>query len=204
MRVSEVQACPHRPVAPRARCAPIGRLRRAVAGLVAVAAAGTVWAQAMQATPDQVKAAYLHKFAAYVEWPSGTFADSAAPVVVGVVNAQAVHAEMTRLIEGRPVQGRPMVVRPVAAERAQEGVHILYVGSDTPGSAQKILPLYRDRPVLTVTDAPDGIADGAVLGFVLDAQRVRFQASLPAAHRAGLTLSSRLLAVADRVVGVQP
>ena len=36
------------------------------------------------------------------------------------------------------------------------------------------------RPVLTVTDAPSGLADGSALNFVLADGRVRFEASLPA------------------------
>ena len=62
------------------------------------------------------------------------------------------------------------------------------------------MPALAGRPILAVTDAPTGLADGGALNFVPVQGRVRFEASLPAAERAGLRLSSRLLAVAERVV----
>jgi hypothetical protein len=53
--------------------------------------------------------------------------------------------------------------------------------------------------MLVVTDAPGALRDGSMINFQVVDQRVRFEISLAAAERAGLELSSRLLAAAMSV-----
>jgi YfiR/HmsC-like len=142
-----------------------------------------------------VKAAYLFKFLAYVEWPSSPDDDS--PLIVGVMGAEAVYAALTDVASGRRVGRRPLAIRRVLTPDALDGLHVLHVGREAP-LAPAVRGLQR-RPVLLVTDVPDGLAAGGVLNFVLIDGRVRFEASLAAAERYGLKLSSRLLNVAERV-----
>jgi hypothetical protein len=55
------------------------------------------------------------------------------------------------------------------------------------------------RPVLVVTDSPDGLEQGGMVNFQQVDERLRFEISLPRAEEAGLVLSSRLLSAALRV-----
>jgi hypothetical protein len=178
----------------------IARLRRALAGCLALAALafGAAVCVAEEALEASVKAAYLYKFLAYVDWPPPAFASADAPQVIGVMGSEEILAELQRLVAGRSLNGRPLLARRVAAGDAPEPLHVLYVGQGVRPAAA--LRAVAGRPVLTVADAPGGLADGAVLNFVMVQGKVRFQASLPAAERAGLKLSARLLAVAERVV----
>ena len=54
--------------------------------------------------------------------------------------------------------------------------------------------------VLTVGDGAEFLSRGAAVTFVREGDRVRFDVNLTEAQRAGLTISSRLLRVARRVV----
>jgi hypothetical protein len=54
-------------------------------------------------------------------------------------------------------------------------------------------------PVLTVTESEGALAQGSIINFTLDEQRVRFEVSLYAAELSRIRLNSRLLAVAQRV-----
>lgn len=164
-------------------------------GMLAVA---PLHAGAEEALEASVKAAYLYKFLGYVDWPAGTFASPDAPHVVGVVGADDVHAELLRLVAGRQVNGRGLVVKRIASGDSLDGLQVLYIGRAARASA--LLPQLAGRPVLAVTDVPSGLVEGSALNFVLVQGRVRFEASLPAAERAGIKLSARLLAVAERVV----
>jgi hypothetical protein len=76
---------------------------------------------------------------------------------------------------------------------------MLYVG-DLGLARSPWVQSLRDRPLLLVTDGPGGLEVGGALSFVLVQDRLRFEASLPAIDRAGLKVSSRLLALAQRVV----
>ena len=80
-------------------------------------------------------------------------------------------------------------------------VHLAFVGQE----AWRYLPQWvtacRQYEVVLATDAPNGVAQGAVLGLVTAGQRTRFEASPPAAAQVGVKLSARLLEVAERVWG---
>ena len=166
----------------------------AATGLLAVALpAGPV--EALEAS---VKAAYIYKLLPYVDWPPASFANADAPQVIGVMSGDAVHAELEQLVAERRVNGRALVVRKVAPGDSLEGVHVLYLGRSA--RAPAMMPLVAGKPILIITDAPAGLAEGGAINFILVDGRVRFEAAPAAAERSGLRLSSRLLAVAERVV----
>jgi hypothetical protein len=156
--------------------------------------------QPIAAGADEVKAAYLHRFARYVDWPDSAFASADAPIVFGVAGADAVYAELARLLQGRPPPGRAVVAKKLAPSDPLDGIHVLFVGS----SALAAVPWQQrvqGRPILMVSDGVQGLDGGAALNFVLVQDRLRFEASLPAIERSGLRVSSRLLALAQRVLG---
>jgi hypothetical protein len=62
-----------------------------------------------------------------------------------------------------------------------------------------MLPALEQRPILVVTDSPDGLREGAIINFLVVDEHIRFEIALGAARSAGLTLSSRLLSAALRV-----
>ncbi|MDQ6680523.1 MAG: YfiR family protein [Pseudomonadota bacterium] len=179
-------------------------VRRVSVVLLLVLFIASAGAQPLGASIDEVKAAYIHKFAGYIDWPPRTFADPTSPIVVGVVGANAVFDELTRIAVGRPVQGRPVQVRRLSSTGEAAAVHVLFIGQDVWRDAPAWLAAIKGRPVALITDAPHGAEFGAVLTFVQSNNRLRFEASLPAAEQAGVRLSSRLLAVAERVVGASP
>ena len=161
-------------------------------------ALATLPAAAEEVLEASVKAAYLYKFLGYVDWPPASFPSADTPQVIGVMGADDALAEFQRLTAGRQVDGHSLVARKIGAGDPVEGLHVLYVGRGAKASA--VLPALAGRPILAVTDSPAGLAEGSALNFVMVQGRVRFEASLPAAERAGLKLSARLLSVAERVV----
>lgn len=168
--------------------------------MLASAQPGEAAAQALSAPVDEVKAAYLYRFVGYIEWPEAAFATPSSPLVIGVAAADAVYAELNRVLDGRTAHGRAVVARRLATGDPAEGVQVLFVG-DSALLRSAWLQRMRDRPVLLVSDAPQGLENGSALNFVLVDDRLRFEASLRATERAGLKVSSRLLALAQRVVG---
>ena len=161
---------------------------------------GIAAAQILSAPADEVKAAYLFRFVNYIEWPDTAFASPSSPLVIGVAGADAVYAELSRILAGKTVHGRAVAPRRLAAGDPLEGVHVLFAG-DAGLLRSAWLQRARDRPMLLVSDVPQGLESGSTLNFVRVDQHLRFEASLHAADRAGLKVSSRLLALAQRVVG---
>jgi hypothetical protein len=147
-----------------------------------------------------VKAAFLFKFPAFVEWPQGTFTRPDQPIVIGVMGDDDVAADLEQIAAGRAMDGRPVAVRRLADGTAVSGVQVLYVGARRETRLREILEGV-PGPVLVVTAQPGALRVGSVLNFSEEAGRVRFSASLAAADARGLKLSARLLEVAQAVEG---
>lgn len=169
--------------------------------LVAVAlGAGTGRAAEVDAAlEDKVKAAYLFRMAEYVEWPNSTFPDPQAPIRIAVVGADPMAAVLSRMLVDRAVNGRPFQVRTAKPGDSFAGVHILFVGRNEAASLKLLLAGLRSQPILTVSEVPGALPEGSVVNLVQDGNRIGFEISAVVAERNGLTLSSRLLAVAKRV-----
>ena len=138
-----------------------------------------------------VKAAFLYKFLGYMEFP----ADPGPSLVVGVLGADEVAAELAQITSGRNVGNRSISVRKLAEGDALTGLNLLFVGGDG-ALPEAALRAAEKNGTVTVTERESGLQNGSVINFRLVDDRVRFEVSLPAAERCNVRLSSRLLSVA--------
>lgn len=177
-------------------------LRFWLAGGLLAFASGAVHPQqaTVPARESAVKAAFLYKFGSFVDWPAGTFKRADEPLVIGVMNDEAVAEDLTQLAAGRSVEGRPVQLRMSRDGEIPAGVHVLFVGNVRAARMREILAAV-PGPVLIVSEQPGALAAGSVINFVNDAGRVRFSVSLTSAEARGLRLSARLLGVALDVEG---
>lgn len=165
--------------------------------LLLAAFASQAWAQ--QASEASVKAAFLYKFASYVEWPAATLPNPPSPFVFGVVGSDDVASELERIVPGKSVQGHPAVVRRVKEGEPLSGVHVLFIGRGQ-SNLSALLRASQQPGVLTVTESERGLEMGSAINFVVSGDRVGFEVSVPSAEANGLKISSRMLNVARRVV----
>jgi hypothetical protein len=174
----------------------------ALACVSALLGAPAVFAQAATGSARNiersVKAAFLYKFLGYTEVPAAAFSDPAAPVVIGVVEADDMAADLTRVVAGRTVGTRPIAVRAMKDGDPAAGVHLLFLSASANASAAQI-SRGGQQPLLIVTESDNGLAQGSVINFRIIDQRVRFDVSLAAADKNNVKLSSRLLTVAHQV-----
>lgn len=154
-----------------------------------------LWAQTSDETDEShVKAAFLYKFTSYVDWPDSAFSNADAPFVIGVMGADAMLETLLQLTAGRRVHERPVVVRKIqAGEPMLSNLHVLFVGR------AEALRTEITRPVLTVTETDGSMPPGSMINFLIVDRHVRFEIELPSVEKAGLKMSSRLLAVAQKV-----
>jgi hypothetical protein len=173
---------------------PARALRAALAGLLALSVLCAAPPAAAAAGQERmVKAAFLLKFVGYVEFPAPAAPD--APLVIGVVGAPRVAAELARLA-AHSAGNRTVVVRELGADEALAGIDMLFIGGRESEHAARLLHLAARQGILAVTEFDDGLREGSVINFRLVDERVRFEVSLTAADKAHLKLSSRLLSVA--------
>ncbi len=157
-------------------------------------------AQAAGAAEEyQVKAAFVYKFAAYVEWPKGALESPETPFTVGVVGSDTLAEELVRVVGERRINGRAVVVRKLGLGEPLTGVRMLFIGQSHAPRDLQLQQWAQKRPLLVVAESEGMLEQGAMINFVVAGQRVRFDIALDAVERSGLRLSSRLLAVARRV-----
>ena len=169
--------------------------------LWAMAALATLCAHAQprEVTEAGVKAAFLYKFANYVEWPASAWTAPTAPLVIGVMSSDDVAAELERIAPGRSVNGHPVAVKRVREGDALTGIHLLFIGR-THASLASALRAAREHSVVAVTESERGLELGSSINFVSAGDRVAFEVSLDPVDKAGARISARMLAVARRVV----
>jgi hypothetical protein len=149
---------------------------------------------------QEVKAAYLLNFTRYVDWPAAAFADADAPVNLCVLGESEFGGILRRTVQGRHSRGRPVrVLEPDAPAQATD-CHIAFVAGQ-PHEVRAWLAALRRSPTLTVGDGPDFLGRGGMVAFLNIEETIRFQIDAAAVRRAGLQISSRVLALATRVTG---
>lgn len=147
---------------------------------------------------QQVKAAYLYKFATYAEWPAGAFDGPDSPFVIGVAGSDEVAQLLARFVAGRTVGGHPVEVRRLERGSPLDGLHMLYASGER-GLVSDILAQARGYPVLTVTDSERAFAQGSMINFVIADNKLRFEVALRRVNTGRLRISARMLAAAHRV-----
>jgi hypothetical protein len=104
------------------------------------------------------------------------------------------------LVGKPPVQGKELALVQPANRGEASSCHLLVL-TEQAKPMEEWLKAVQDLPVLTVSDAPEFIARGGMLGLVVEENKVRFEANLEAVQRAKLKLSSQLLKLARVVKG---
>jgi uncharacterized protein DUF4154 len=161
-------------------------------------------AQRAEATEASVKAAFLYKFAGYIEWPESLFTAPDAPFVMGVLGTDEVAADLARIVAGRAIGGHPVVVRRLKESESLKGVHFVFIGKGESARLASILRAAQQQGVLAVTENERGLEWGSAINFLVAEDRVGFEVSLDAAEKSGHRISSRMLQVARRVVAKSP
>lgn len=153
------------------------------------------------ASERNIKAAFLYKFTAYVEWPESAFARPDTPLTFGVMGDEPIAAELARLATGRSVDGRPLAVRRLREGEPLAGLHVLFIGRAEGARIEQISRAAGTRPILIVTESEGALAQGSAINFVVSESRVKFAIAAESAEKRSLKLSSRLLTVAQNMGG---
>jgi len=190
------------PLRPRWWRAVLPRVRLAAVVLL-LAGASMAGAQTARdrASDTLIKAAFLHKFASFVEWPEGSFANATSALRIGVLGDDGVFKDLADTSRDRDRDGRPVQAVRLAPGDALAGFHILYLKGSDARLAEWLARV--PEAVLTVTDSDGPLPRGGVISFFLEEGRVRLGASVEAATRQRLRLNPRLLSAA-RIVQAIP
>lgn len=157
--------------------------------------------QAQSAIPDyQVKAIFLYNFAQFVEWPSTQFDAPDSPFVIGILGKDPFGKYLDETVQGEKVNGHPMVVQRISpAEIGSKKMHIVFINVSDHEQLTSTLESLKSQSVLTVGDAPEFARLGGMIRFSTENNKTKIQINLEVAKEASLSISSKLLRLAEIV-----
>jgi hypothetical protein len=187
-----VEVRPH-----RAQVFGLRRAWRAALACLGVVVLSSSGGSGSQASEYELKAALLHKFVKYVEWPKARFTDASAPIVIGVLGKDPFGDILERTFAGKKHGERPFeLVRFKDVEHAPR-CHVLFVPQEERGQEKRLLQAVAGRSVLVVGESSGFAARGATINFYIEEEkRLRFEINADAAKAEGLAISSDLLKLA--------
>jgi hypothetical protein len=151
----------------------------------------------------ELKVAFLFHFAQFVEWPEETFKDANSPLTYCTIGDDPFHGALDASLNGKTIGARPFRVLHFKRPPEIQGCQVLFVGAEEKRLLPAILEGVRENSVLTVGESEHFVQDGGMIGFLLEENKIRFDVNLEATQKAKLKISSRLLALAKRVIGGQ-
>jgi hypothetical protein len=145
----------------------------------------------------EVKAAFLNDFAQFVEWPTDAFVDAQSPIVIGILGDDPFGDSLREIVRDENVDNRPLVIERYQRVQDIKACQILFISQSENKRLEEILAGLKDRSILTVGDF-DGFAErGGMIRFVTENNKIRFQINVEAAKTVHLTISSKLLRLAE-------
>jgi hypothetical protein len=141
----------------------------------------------------ELKADFLFNFAHFVEWPSDTFADTNAPIVIGVLGDDPFGSILDKIAEGETIQNRKLVIKRSRQVKDLKDCQVLFIGKSERNRLRKIFASLDEASILTVGETAGFAQLGGVTRFFLQGNRLRFEVNLEAARHNGLKISAQLL-----------
>jgi hypothetical protein len=100
-------------------------------------------------------------------------------------------------VRGETIQGRPLAVEHYRRADEIKTCHILFISQSESRHLDEIVRRLKGKPILTVADADRASSTGVIIRFIVENNKIHFRINQAAAKEDDLTLSSKLLRVAD-------
>lgn len=144
---------------------------------------------------EAVKAGFIYNFTKFVVWPSeASTNDDFKLCIIG--NDKFVGG--LDALKGKLVAAKKIVVHHVAKDEVNT-CQMAFIASSKKINIKKTLKKLAELPILTVSDSPEFIRDGGMIGLIRDGRHVAFEVNVTAANAAGIYLSAQLLKLAKTV-----
>lgn len=152
--------------------------------------------QPKAASEYEIKAAYLYNFAKFVDWPPSAFSDPKQPLGICIFGRDPFGHALGDLLLGKAIGEHPVSLGYAKQAPDLAGCQIIFLTASEASRLPEILGSRHIHNVLIVGESEGFATAGGTIQFVLDQNRVRFVINPDAADRAGLKISSKLLALA--------
>ena len=144
----------------------------------------------------EIKIAFIYNIAKYVEWPNDSFKHKDDPLVLVILGDNPFTNHLDK-ISGKPVHNRQLLIREITDKQEIPPCHILYISNSEKNNAKKIISKLADQPILTIAAQKHFINAGGMINLIKQKNKIRFIINPQRAKNSGLSISSRLLKLAN-------
>ncbi len=158
-----------------------------------------LWAQTAISKEDQIKAVCLFNFAQFVVWPPESFTSPDEPFRIGILGDDPFGTFLDETVQGEKVDNHPLVIQRYSRVEDIKNCQILFVSGSENERLTEIFSALKGRNILTVGDREHFIRGGGMVRFFVEGNKIRLRINPEAAKSAGLTISSKILRLAQLV-----
>ena len=152
------------------------------------------------ATPEyQVKAVFLYNIAQFIEWPNDSSANEKSPLIIGILGRDPFGSYLDDTVKGEEINGRPLTIERYANIAAIKQCHILFIHASFAPKLPTIRKSLKGKGILTVSDASNFAKQGGMVRFFEQKNKIRLRINLDAVKAENITISSKLLRLAEIV-----
>jgi len=152
----------------------------------------------MPDTRAVVKALYIYTFATLVEWPkekrSGEF-------VIGVLGDKtSVYEELVKKYSGKSIGTQEIVIENYPEKNMVKTCHILYVTESNTQYMKSLSSQLAPKNTLLVGEQTGALSSGAVVNFIVDGNRQKYEINKKNAKKHNLVIADKLSNLAANVI----
>ena len=148
---------------------------------------------------EAVKAGSIYNFTKFVIWPNDISTRDNFNLCVFSKNKPNAGLQA---LSGKLVVDKPLVLHHMIEGSNLNNCHVAFIANDTNKNVQKTLNKIINLPILSVSDSPDFINNGGMIGLIKDGPHVSFEINITATNAVGINIGAQLLKLAKRVKGL--
>jgi hypothetical protein len=149
----------------------------------------------------RVKATFIFHFAQLIDWPTNVGLGVDNSLFLCTLGDDPFRGDLESTVQGKTIGNRKLRIRHLKRPEDIPGCSILFLGKAEGPHVPAVLTVLHSAPILTVGETPGFLGEGGMICFRDENDRVRFDVNLDAARAASLKVGSRLLMMAQIVIG---
>jgi len=141
----------------------------------------------LSAQLEKIQAAFIYNFAKYIEWPvsyrRGDF-------IIGVLGDVKLETELKKIARVKMIGTQKIKIEHVASADEIYDLHVLFVAKRRNKDLSKIYDVYKNMPILIITDGADFYYD---INFVVVDGHLKYKVNPASIKTKGLKIKEKLI-----------
>jgi hypothetical protein len=171
----------------------------------------------IQASENDIKAAFLYNFVKFTDWPKGKVAE-ANTITIGLLGEHPFK-DAFGPVKDKPVGDKRLIIKDLGRFRQSlpqndadnlefanyieqlRKCHLLFISDSERDNFKAIIDTVKGYNVLTVGETEDFLDAGGIVTFIPGTKKLVFDVNQKVCEQEGLKISSKVLRLARKVIG---